>query len=244
MVDNYLTSVRYSRDEIATKTREIYAGMIRDSLGIIVGNFESISVKDLEMLFAKYDSLFFEGNLSKGYENRLRFKLSKRMTRSGGKCSYNYAYKTYTIAISAILIFNTFREERREILVNGIICRDRLEALMRIFEHELIHLIEHDLFGKSSCSGQRFKELSYGIFRHTDVTHRLVTIDEAARQNFDLHVGSKVFFQVENRVLKGIIYKITKRATVMVKDKKGLFMDNQGNNYSKFYVPLQKLERR
>ena len=71
-----------------------------------------------------------------------------------------------------------------------------------------------------------------------------MTIDELAQNNLGLHVGSKVSFNMENRKLKGIIYRITKRATVMVKDKKGQFADKNGNSYSKYYVPLQNLERR
>ncbi len=244
MSTDLFTSVRYTIDEVTRKTTEIYNETLRDSQDLIRGNFESISPNDLAILFEWYDRLFFEGNLSREFGSRINFKLSKRMTRNGGKCTYHYRLKTYTITISTILIYNTFREEQRDILVNGVKCRDRLEAMMRIFEHELIHLIEHGLFGKSSCAADRFRELSYRIFGHTGVTHRLVTVDEAAQSVFDLNVGSKVSFRINNRKLTGIIYRITKRATVMVKDKKGHFADKDGNRYSKFYVPLKKLERR
>ncbi|MBT3233037.1 MAG: hypothetical protein HN356_09490 [Calditrichaeota bacterium] len=218
--------------------------MIRESQNLTRGNFDSVGPDDLALLFDKYDELFFNGNLKREFESRISFKLSKRMTRNGGKCSYYYGTKKYSITIAIVLIFATFRDKHREILVNGIKCRDRLEAMMRIFEHELIHLIEHSIYGKSSCSANRFKELSYRIFGHTGVTHRLVTIDELARNNLGLHVGSKVSFNLENRKLKGIIYRITKRATVMVKDKKGEYSNKNGNCYSKYYVPLQNLERR
>ena len=48
----------------------------------------------------------------------------------------------YEIAISSPLMFQTFHDVQRPVRVNGLLCRDRVEALQRVFEHELIHLLE------------------------------------------------------------------------------------------------------
>jgi hypothetical protein len=48
----------------------------------------------------------------------------------------------YEIAVSTLLLFQTFREPGRPVVVGGLVCRDRLDALQRIMEHELLHLAE------------------------------------------------------------------------------------------------------
>ncbi len=92
---------------------------------------------------------------------------------------------------------------------------------MRIFEHEIIHVIEHILYDTSSCSKPSFKRLSNNIFGHTAVTHRLITQNEIADKTFNLHVGDFTSFDYEGQIFKGVVSRITKRATVMVKDPEG-----------------------
>ena len=123
----------------------------------------------------------------------------------------------------------------------GIVCCDRLEATMRILEHEIIHLLELVLFESSSCAQPRFRHLSHHIFGHADVTHQLVTQTERAREKFNLRRGDEVQFEFEGKVHRGIISRITKRATVMVKDSKGHYADAQGNRFMKCYAPLPLL---
>ena len=127
--------------------------------------------------------------------------------------------------------------------VNGIVCHDRLEATMRVLEHEIIHLIELIVFGSSSHSRPRFKRLSRNIFGHTDVTHQLVTQTEIAKKKFNLRVGDKVVFEFEGKQYRGIISRITKRATVMVENPHGAYVDAQGTHYTKYLVPLRFLKQ-
>lgn len=84
--------------------------------------------------------------------------------------------------------------------------------------------------------------MSRNIFNHTDVTHKLVTQAEIAQKKFKLRAGDKVLFEYEGRIYRGIVSRITQRATVMVKNKNGDFKDAKGIRYSKYYVPLQHLK--
>ena len=59
--------------------------------------------------------------------------------------------------------------------VGGLECRDRLEALQRIFEHELLHLAEFLAWGRSSCRADNFHRLSRRIFAHEGAFHDLIT---------------------------------------------------------------------
>jgi hypothetical protein len=164
------------------------------------------------------------------------------MTKAGGKIAYAKGSDVYTIYLSTVLIFQTFGGVKREITVNGIVCRDRLEATMRILEHEIVHLLELVFFDSTSCSKPRFKNLCQNIFGHTEVTHRLVTQAELAQEQHNLGIGSTVSFEYGGETHRGIISRITKRATVMVSDRAGDFRDFQGDRYSKYYIPLEDLK--
>lgn len=242
-MDNGLANLKFSSQDIEKITKNIYHQILSESKNIESGNFEKIGLNDFKHLFDLYDLYFFDGYFNKNFGKKIFFGLSKRMTKSGGKTQYTKQSKTYRIILSTTLIFQTFSDVSREVRISGILCQDRLEATMRILEHEIIHLIEFILYGSSSCSKPRFKLLSNNIFGHTGVTHQLVTQKERAHKKFNLHIGDEVFFEYGGKTFRGIIYRITKRATVMVLDSNGCYRDSQGKKYSKYYVPLDFLEK-
>ena len=239
-----LTKLKYTPARIRRTNRKIYRQILRESENIDQGNFNAIAIKDLARLFELYDLHFFDGYFHNQHNGKIFFRLSERMTRAGGKIAYAKGIGTYTIYLSTALIFQTFGDVTREVTVNGIVCHDRLEATMRILEHEIIHLLELVFFGSTSCSKPRFKRLSQNIFGHTAVTHRLVTQAELAHEQHNLRVGSVVSFEYGGETYRGVISRITKRATVMVRDPAGDFRDLQGDLYSKYYIPLENLKHK
>ena len=89
--------------------------------------------------------------------------------------------------------------------------------------------------------------MANNIFRHTDVTHQLITQKEIAEKKMNLKIGNFVTFEFDNKNYIGEITNITKRTTVMVRDRKGKFLDEKGRHYLKFYIPiklLRKIDRR
>ena len=240
---NNIANLAYTLKEIEKKTKKIYRQVLADSPTLDQGNFTMIRTDDLMHLFELYDLYFFDRFFYNNYKGKIFFRLSKRMTRSAGKTTYMKRTNTYVISLSTTLIFQTFHDITRKVVVNGIVCRDRLEASMRVLEHEIIHLLEFILFGSSSCRKSRFKQLSGNIFKHTGVTHDLVTQTERAQKKFNIHIGDNVCFEFEGDLYYGIVYRITKRATVMVKDSKGHYADSHGVRYSKYYIPLQFLKQ-
>lgn len=241
MVREDLIDLKFSAQEIERKIEKIYREILAGSENLDRGNFERIGTENFKRLFELYDLYFFNGFFQDNYNEKVFFRLSRRMTRAGGKTEYAKHSGIYVISLSATLIFQTFQDIIRDVTVCGIVCRDRLEATMRILEHEIIHLLELVLFDSSSCAQPQFKQLSHHIFGHTDVTHQLVTQKERAREKFNLSRGDEVQFEFEGKVYRGIISRITKRATVMVKDSKGQFVDAHGKRYMKCYVPLPLL---
>lgn len=234
--------------DIAAKTAAIGAALLEKSRCIKQPNFESISEQDLADLFALYDQHFFDGELGRQVRAKtglpLAFSLSSRMTRAGGK-TIQHRQRTpggkvqigYEIAIASRMLFMTFTQIGRPVAVCGLTCTDRLAALQRIFEHEIIHLVELLTWGKSSCAQPRFKGLVGNIFGHTDTKHALVTPREHAAVQHGVRVGDLVEFDFNGRRLAGRVNRINRRATVLVEDGAGLLYSD-GRRYQKFYVPV------
>ena len=148
----------------------------------------------------------------------------------------------YEITISTTLLYNTFQDVDRPITVGGLECRDRLEALQRIFEHELLHLAEFLAWGRSSCRAANFHRLSRRIFAHEGAFHDLITPRETARAAYDIRIGDYVSFDIDGSQHAGRVNRITRRATVLVEDPRGALFDD-GKRYLTFYVPLPLLRK-
>jgi len=251
-----LFALLYSADEVRQRSRRIYEEMLARSPNLQTGNFSRIGADDLERLFAAYDREFFRGRLSEMLlEDRalpMGFRLSGRLVRAAGmttrttrpapgrgKAEPEYEYE---ISVSTTLLFGTFRDVERAVTVGGLEGRDRLEALQRIFEHELLHLAEFLGWGRSNCRAANFRALSRRIFAHEAVYHDLVTPREQAVVAHGIAVGDRVAFEHEGVRREGRVNRITRRATVLVESPDGRpFSD--GKRYLSFYVPLPMLRK-
>jgi hypothetical protein len=252
-----LLATHYPPATVAGKTREVYEALLRDSPRVRTGNFDFIAPPDLGLLFELYDTHFFAGGLRRLLHEGgtpLFFKLSHRLTRSAGSTTRlqarrmsallgnGHAAVHYEVAISTTLLFQSFQDVHRTVRVNGLVCHDRLEALQRVFEHELVHLLEMVAFGGSSCAAARFQSLAWNLFAHTEAKHDLVTQRERALAKFDVRVGDRVAFDFQGIRHIGLVNRITRRATVLVESPDGeSFTD--GKRYRKFYIPLPMLRK-
>lgn len=255
-----LTGLSYGAEEARTRARRAGEGLLDHSRHVRTPNFAAIHVEDLSRLFALYDALFFGSSLRGVFaadpSRSLDFRLSTRMTNAAGKTFFQRrrsrgggaGRREYQIAISSYLLFQTFRDPASTaaagggIAVCGLPCAHRLEALQRVFEHELVHLVEFLFWEESSCARPRFKELAGRLFGHRESHHELLTPEARARRVLDLKVGDRVRFEHEGREHAGMLNRITKRATVLVPDPNGRPYSD-GGRYRVFYVPLEALRR-
>jgi hypothetical protein len=252
-----LAALLFSAADVSTRAQRVYQAMLDQSPQIRDGNFTVISSDDLDRMFGLYDREFFRGLLGEmlmeDYAHPMMFRLSPRLTRAAGQTmrqvrrvpvSGRFADRVdYEISVSTTLLFSTFQNVEREVIVGGLLCRDRLEALQRIFEHELLHLAEFLGWGRSSCSAENFHALSRRIFAHEGVAHDLVTPREQAAAAFDVRVGDQVSFELDGLTYHGRVNRITRRATVLIESPRGeRFSD--GRRYLTFYVPLPLLRKR
>ncbi len=246
----------YSASEVEKRARRIYEATLAQSPQIRDGNFRLIGTDDLERLFAWYDNEYFRGRLGEmlleDEAHPIAFRLSRRLVSAAGqtirqvrrvdRAGKPAARVDYEITVSTTLLFNTFQNVERDVTVGGLVCRDRLEALQRIFEHELLHLAEFLAWGRSNCRAENFHALSRRIFAHEGAFHDLITPREQAKAAFDIHVGDPVTFELDGQLHAGRVNRITRRATVLVEDSRGVLYTD-GRRYLTFYVPLPLLRK-
>jgi hypothetical protein len=246
---NYVTTASWSPAEIAARTGAIRDQLLGKSRTVQTPNFGRIHSEDLRYLFGSYDQSFFQHELARRLgAGQISFRLSRRLTSSAGKTTRRTIRRRmreptveFEICVSATLLFQTFQDVDRPVTVTGISCRDRLDALQRIFEHELIHLIEMLLWTQSNCAAPRFQSIAERFFGHKEHTHQLITQRERAFAKFGLKVGDRVSFRFEGRHHEGILNRVTRRATVLIEDPRGQRYSD-GKTYAKFYVPLSQLK--
>lgn len=244
---------RLSKRERSSKLRLVTNELITVSPHFAEPNFHKISNSDLSLLFELYDYYFFEnmcGRLTRSFANQFSFRLSQRMTNAGGKTTREQHFDTrsrvthtdFEIAVSTTLLFETFRRNRDKSYVGGLECPNRLTALLRIMEHEIVHLIEMLLWDDSSCAKTRFKSIIWRFFGHIESNHQLSTPMENARRLAGIEPGDRVKFAFDGRQVVGFVNRITRRATILVRDATGVLYDD-GHKYKKFYVPIGSLRK-
>ena len=207
-------------------SEQIYQHVIANSESITRPNFTSISPADLGLLFQINDELFFDGLVGRLCEQKaerpLSFRLSTRMTNAGGTTtmfrtgSHRKPKFEYEITIATTPLFGTFSQTKgvESSVVGGLPCNDRVEALQRIMEHEMIHLIEMLIWDDSNCQARPFKQIVKRFFGHTESNHQLLRPKDIARQKLGIGVGDTVSFDHHGNELIGTINRITKRATI------------------------------
>lgn len=164
------------------------------------------------------------------------------MTRAGGKTTRFRrpdGTRYYEIAVGTSILFDGFLADDPEVTVCGLRCGDRLGALQRVFEHELVHLAEWLCWDASHCGRERFQGIAARLFGHRSHTHQLITRTERAA-GLGLTVGARVTFRYQGERLHGRVNRITKRATVLVADPAGELWSD-GRRYVRYYVPLGEL---
>jgi len=188
--------------------------------------------RDLEYLFSLYDDHYFSGYLGK--DQKIYLKYSNKLTRSAGSVKYSKRKSEAKISVSLPLIFGTYFCNPKSFLVNGITCKNPTEALMRVLEHEITHLVEFIMYGISNCNKPQFLKIAYDLFGHTKNKHELGQITNHDKLDIRFKKGDMVTFPFQGKNITGKIINIRKNITVEV-----------SNPYQtkKFYVPISMISK-
>jgi hypothetical protein len=244
----------------AHPTKVVREAVLARSRHLREPEYRILDTDDLELIFRLYDEHAFDGLLAELLPPRptsLWFRLSKRMTKSAGKTTFRLARVTgaepaaltgVEIAISAPLLLYDLPPGGGASVV-GLTATDRLDALQRVMEHELLHLFEHLTCGRSRCSGARFQTMAKQFFGHLGHEHslrapalRAAGAPGEQASGSILRRGQRVRFRFEGARHEGVVNRITRRVTVLVPDPAGCRYSD-GECYRKYYVPLSLIER-
>lgn len=233
-----------------------------EALAVVEGpNFQKIGTKHLSKLYEIIDRTYFKNYLSviiKSESRVLAFRLSSRMTQRAGQLLTDKARPLHhELSISSFLLFETFSSrnniDNRPITVNGLQCVNRLQCLLRVLEHELIHLlfccnamkkslriVDRNGAYVESFHGPTFQAAVKRFYGHTGWQHSLVTRDEVAFTQHGIEVGVTISFEYEGKTLRGKVNRVQQRVTVLVLDNEstGATLFSDGNKYLKYYVPV------
>jgi hypothetical protein len=119
------------------------------------------------------------------------------------------------------------RPLRLPVRVAGIICETREDVARRVLEHEMLHVY---LWANDLPNGhtEEFRLMALELFGHTEIRHTLrYGSSDAPIEQFT--IGSRVRFHFREQLLRGVILRIRRNATVLAEDDR------------KFYVPLSLL---
>lgn len=210
----YPVNNRLSQVQICTLRHNVYNKILNDYLNNNA-NFATMPNILYEM-FNLYDDIFFSKRISEMLNegnHKLNFEYSNAMTSAAGKFIHN-KHKICTIRISSCIILNTFKNGTIIHSSNGLDHYNRLECLMSVFEHELVHLIvylSHGTIKKDivySSHGYYFQDLVKSYFGHTEFKHNLKTDVSRICDKNSLSVNDTVAFK--DRSGNIIIGKINK----------------------------------
>mmetsp|Transcript_21752 Transcript_21752/g.38602 ORF Transcript_21752/g.38602 Transcript_21752/m.38602 type:complete len:215 (-) Transcript_21752:375-1019(-) len=190
---------------------------------------------------------------------KVSFRVAPKMTQRGAHMlTDSRTPLKHEIAVSDTLLIRSFsagtrargRNNRREVTVNGCKCRDMVSALVRLIEHEMLHLLFVCENMPEACRtqthhGPLFRAAARRIFGHKDYRHDLITPQEDAHHK-GVEAGCQVKFKFKGEMLQGRVNRVTKRATILVKcdsrhPEAREFSD--GKFYRKFFVPVDQCTR-
>ena len=158
---------KFTQKEIAKIRSEIYNKFIR-----FKNSVSSMTSKELHDLFIMYDKLCFNGEIYDYIKQKkfsLTFKTSGEDTfTTEGICTFQICEYIITIPIHYFDKVNGITN------VAGHMCNDQLECLLRVMEHELVHLIIFIFCGDIFVADQHgplFMNMVRNLFHHTDHRH-------------------------------------------------------------------------
>lgn len=169
--ENYARKV--SKEELHNARTKIY-----NRFAEYRNSVTSFTSNELVEMFKMYDELIFKGDIKKyitesDFTLHLKTKGEKTFTTEG-ICITNKCVYTITIPIHHFRHVRGVHNGGGMTNVAGQMCKDQLECLLRVMEHEITHLIIFMFCGDPFATeqhGELFKTTAKNLFHHTDHRH-------------------------------------------------------------------------
>lgn len=205
-------------------------------------NFTKLKEENVRTLYKLYDKVFFDGQIARKLKevgSPLDFEVTtSTVATTAGRCGRKKNTRTqqcnYIFSFPNGLYQKIFTNEaarKKPLDLAGWTCKDRLECLMIVFEHELIHLLMmvwgYDAKERSgpkkniySSHGKLFRCMLTYYFGHTEYKHTLLNNDPSLGPKLEKKnavVGMQVqFFSSKHKsIITGTIKKINPANAVL-----------------------------
>lgn len=152
-----------TRQEISQKRQQIYDAFNQFSNTVI-----DMTPDDLYKLVLMYDKVFFQGQIKQSAKN-----LKLKSNGDEGFMTESFCFKNTCNYIITIPV-EKFAGINGITMVAGHECKDQLECLLRVIEHEIVHLLifmNCQNYFMTSQHNKLFMDTAKKLFAHTDHRH-------------------------------------------------------------------------
>lgn len=164
-------------DEICRRRQHIKNRILSE----FQNNF-TLTLPTLRQLICEYDRLFFENRLFEALNHQktaLNVKLGGVRMKKGTAACCAYAGDVCTIHLHPGLADLKISEVGD---VNGVECKDLLDCVQLVLEHEMVHMLICVFLRLKESHGRNFKALASGLFGHPLYTHALGSKESAEQR--------------------------------------------------------------
>lgn len=150
----------------------------------------SLNPELFSFIFEQYDSLVFNNKITDALD-QLDKDIYFEVTQHPNHIGYCSEFDDFFVMqFSGRLLGSTFSRGEKTHLIGGVICDTKILCLLKVFEHELIHLamlifcpnsfqtnynpnIEGNMDSTVGYHGFLFQDLTNNIFNHSDTIHMI-----------------------------------------------------------------------
>jgi hypothetical protein len=196
------------------------------------GAYPKITEQMMRTMYEYYDEHFFYGLLSKQVKQSkgIDFVVSNKSTSAAGSAR---ASSPVRLMLSEPIFEGVTPANIAYVSVNGVKPVNRVDAILRVMEHELTHVALHTSDTDEHAlehHGALFKSIVLNLFGHTETTHQLkvsstpvLSLKSGAPQSYNTVMLNSImsFRNSDGTIITGLVTAVKpKKATITTKDRK------------------------
>ena len=227
----YLEKNRFDVNEIKNKKDRVFKKLLKIVKNV---NFASITKEIVDNTFFILDEEYFDNKIYKRIKSTgsiLKFEVTNMLSTTAGRCDYIYYlderkrfdYGKFKLIISKKIIDNLFKNNEKSLKINGIVCNNKLECYINLYEHEIIHLLIalfcHNEGKTMGGHTTMFRNIVFNLFGHTEYKHLLLAgyhdkIEKMEEYNkTNIEIGDYVYIRQTKKnakyITEGTVFKLT-----------------------------------
>lgn len=193
-----------------------------------ISGYPTLNISIMEQMFEHYDHYFFAGLLKAQADfNNLKYKFENGSGVKGCAGSCSVVDGNLRIKLHKGVFDNITETNCNKLRVNGIVPTDRLEAIMIVFEHELIHSgyqSSNTLELMNENHGPCFKKMVLCLFGHQSCSHELIPIESERKYVLnDFVPNTRITFKLKGNVTIATVLETKRTKMVVMTDDKSKY---------------------